>query len=483
MERSLVAFARTLATALLLLAVLVSAGFGPGSRTLAAQIAGPNVAGTIVPGMITIQGIVAQDNDRAGSYEYLIDITASADVADGYRIAGAGEQTYIAVDSTTFEDIDVASTDANGIAVLDGEVGASFYIYEINDVDGGGIPIGTDDLFVPADDPNPAISLTGIFYVAGPEPSVDPSIVPSVEPSVAPSTEPLPSGTVTGTILPDAISIQGIVVEDPVRAGETDYLINVTSTAEVGDFRAAFAGEQTYQVVDLKTNQVIDTGSTDANGQVVLDGEVDAAYYVVEVNDTGAIPGTDSLFYAAGDPNAFIALTGIIYVAQVVPSPSPVVSALPSPVASASPSPVASASPSLVASVSPAASPSDVTSPSASNVASASADASLAPSLAASTAPSSADPSPTDPAASASGQAVSSAPGAVVAGDGIAGPSAASSRPAAPVISDRDDIGTLPNTGAGIGSDSSSIALLVSLLAVASLMIVGTAIALRRRGA
>ncbi len=443
MDRPLAALAHTSAAALLLLALLIGAGFGPGPDTLAAGVEGPNVAGTVVPGMVTIQGIVAQDDGRAGSYEYLVDITASADVADGYRIAGAGEQTYIAVDSTTFEDIDVASTDANGIAVLDGEVGASFYVYEVNDVDGVGIPLGTEDLFLPNDDPNPAISLTGIFYVAGPGPSVEPSVEPSIVPSVAPSTEPLPSGTATGTILPGAISIQGLVVEDAGRAGETDYLINVTTAAATGDYRAAFAGEQTYQVVDLTTNQVIDSGSTDANGQVVLDGEVDAAYYVVEVNDTGTIPGTDSLFYAAGDPNAFIALTAIVYVSQVVPSPSPM---------APSPSPVASPSASAVASASPAAS------------------------LVAS-----ADPLPSDPPATDPGQLASVTPGAAVAGDGIAGPSAAASRPAAPVISDRADVGALPNTGIGSGGPSAPSPLLVSLLVIAALSVAGTALALRRR--
>lgn len=445
----LVVIARSVAVVVLLLAVLAGGG---GSAVAQDAVAG-TAAGTVIPDMITIQGIVAQDNDRAGSYEYLVDITASAEVADGYRLADEGEQTYIAVDSRTFRNIDVASTGANGIAILDGQVGASFYVYEIDDVDAAGIPIGTDDIFLPANDPNPAITLTGVFYVAGPAVEPEPSVVPTVEPSA----EPLPPGTATGTILPDAISVQGIVVEDPDRAGETDYLLNVTTAAEVGDYRSARAGEQTYQVVDLASSTVIDRASTDANGQVVLDGEVDAAYYVVETSDTGAIPGTDSLFYATGDPNAFIALTTVVYVSRLEPVPSP------------SPSPVlpdSSASP--IASESPVASPSDIASPSP--VASASADSDRT--------------DPADPSQSASntdqpGGSVSVQPSAVM-GDGIAGPSVASSRAAAPVISARDDIDTLPDTGAGPEAASTSLAPLAALLAIAALAL---ALRFRRGGA
>jgi len=580
-----VVIARCVAVAVLVLTVL--AGAGGGSTAAQDQEAG-TAAGTVIPDMITIQGIVAQDNDRAGSYEYLVDITASADVADGYRLAGAGEQTYIAVDSTTFEDIDVATTDASGIAVLDGEVGASFYVYEVNDVDGGGIPLGTDDLFLPANDPNPAITLTGIVYVTGPAVEPEPSVPPTVEPSAEPSTP----GTATGTILPDAISVKGIVVEDAVRAGETDYLINVTTAAEVGDFRSARAGEQTYQVVDLDTNTVIDQASTDANGQAVLDGEVDAAYYVVEINDTGAIPGTDSLRYAAGDPNAFIALTAVVYVSRLepipIPSPSPDLPVSPSPEGSESPvaSPSVAERPSSLTGSSddpgPLVDPSPSLDASAPPDASGSAGSPAVPS-GSDVAGTSAEPSTSDETGEtvtitilvplpegveiclgdqcqilrSSGSASSSIeadrrkagrrhviaqtgipagtvvvfenvpPGTnrltisldgvllyataidvvagqptsgtidardrvdplaatstgAVAGDGIAGPSAAASRAAAPVISQRDDIGTLPNTGAGPGAASTSLTVLAALLAIAAVVVAALALRLRRRGA
>ena len=63
--------ALALAVALTLLVGLTSA---PAARAQA--------SGTLVPGMVTIQGIVAQDTDRAGTYDYLIDVTASFDVGD-----------------------------------------------------------------------------------------------------------------------------------------------------------------------------------------------------------------------------------------------------------------------------------------------------------------------------------------------------------------------------------------------------------------
>ena len=561
--------ARLVAVAVLVLTVLAGAGAGP--TRAQDEPPGPNVAGTVVQDMLTIQGIVAQDNDRAGSYEYLVDITASADVADGYRLAGAGEQTYIAVDSTTFKDIDAATTDASGVAILDGEVGASFYVYEVDDVDAGGIPLGTDDLFLPFDDPNPAITLTGIYYVAGP--AVEPE--PTVAPPAGPSAEPVPPGTATGTILPDAISVQGVVVEDADRAGETDYLLNVTTTAEVGDFRSARAGEQTYQVVDLASSTVIDQASTDANGQAVLDGEVDAAYYVVKIGDTGAIPGTDSLFYAAGDPNAFIALTAVVYVAQLEPDPSP----SPSPDRPVSPSPVGSerpaASPSVAERPSPVAGSSDDPGPSVDpsdpepSAASASAGASAEASspdetgetvtitilvplpdgveiclgdqcqiLRAGRGASNVTGADWQKAVSGSviartgipvgtvvvfrnvppgtysltisldgvllyataidvvaGQPASgtiddrdrvdppaaTSPGAVVAGDGIAGPSATASRAAAPVVSQRSGTSTLPNTGAGPEAASTSLTALAALLAIAAVVVAAIALALRRR--
>ena len=581
----LVVIARTVALAVLVLTVLAGAGGGPAMAQDEAP--GPNVAGTVVQDMLTIQGIVAQDNDRVGSYEYLVDITASADVADGYRLAGAGEQTYIAVDSTTFEDIDVASTDASGVAVLDGEVGSSFYVYEVDDVDAGGIPLGTDDLFLPANDPNPAITLTGIYYVAGPAVEPEPSVAPPVEPSA----EPLPPGTATGTILPNAISVQGVVVEDADRAGETDYLLNVTTAAEVGGFRSAREGEQTYQVVDLASGTVIDQASTDANGQAVLDGEVDAAYYVVEISDRAEIPGTDSLFYAAGDPNAFIALTAVVYVSQLEPDPSP----SPSPDRPVSPSPVGSerpaASPSVAERPSPVAGSSDDPGPSGDpSDPGPSVDANPSPvasvvASAVSSAGASAEPSTPDetgetvtitilvplpdgvqiclgdqcqilragrgasnvigadrqkavsrrviaqtgiPAGTVvvfrnvppgtyrltisldgvllyataidvvAGQPASgtiddrdrvdppaaTSPGAVVAGDGIAGPSAAASRAAAPVVSQRSGTSTLPNTGAGPEAASTPLPALAAWLAgLAGLVAAAIAFRLRRRGA
>ncbi len=434
--------ALALAVALTLLLGLTSA---PAARAQA--------SGTLVPGMVTIQGIVAQDTDRAGTYDYLIDVTASFDVADAYRAAGPGEQAYVVVDSATGNMIDAGETDASGQVVLDGQVGAEFYVYEINDP---GSPIGTDDLFVPADSPSPAVSVTGIFYIQGAPESVAPSSAPAIEPSA----DPLPSGAATGTILPDAITVQGLVVEDPDRAGETDYLIDITAAAEAGDFRAARAGEQTYEVVDLASNQVLDRGTTDSNGQVVLDGQVDASFYVVEVGDTGPIPGSDSLFYPAGDPNAFVILTGVVYVGQIDPAVSP------------SPSPVVDVSPSAAPSGDPVASPSDAVVPSASPDPSGGAVPSSAGSA------EGAAPDETD----GMGDTASAVAVTPSERDGTAGPSATGSRDAAPLTSERDDISVLPNTGAGPGTPGPSLAGVAALL-VALLAIAAAGVALGRRAA
>lgn len=430
--------------AALALAVALTLILGSTTTLVAAQ---GEPTGTILPGMITIQGIVAEDTERAGSYDYLIDVTASFDVADAYRVADAGEQAYVVVDSATGNTIDADETDANGLAVLDGQVGAEFYVYEIDDL---GNPLGTDDLFVPADSANPAISITSIFYVQGtPE-----SVAPSVDPTVEPSTDPLSSGAATGTILPNAISVQGLVVEDPVRAGETDYLLNITAAAEAGDFRAAAEGEQTYEVVDLVSNQVLDSGTTDANGQVVLDGQVDASYYVVEVGDTGSIPGSDSLFYPAGDPNAFVVLTGVVYVGQLDPVASP----SPSPSIIDSPSPEPSLDP--VSSPSGATVPSDIPGTSDDETPSAPGPASALPSGSAANPDDDADGTGSDDDMVPGDDTT---PDSGADGDRTAGPSAAGSRDAAPVISERDDISVLPNTGAGPGTPGPSSAGLATL--------------------
>lgn len=451
---------RALSTTLLLTLMA-----GMAVQSVAAQDApAGEPAGTLVPGMITVQGIVALDDSRdAGSFDYLIDVTASAAVAEGYRLAGAGEQAFIAVDSATNRTIGAGSTDADGIAVLTGEVGARFYIQEIDDPN---VPFGTNDIFLPFDDPNPAVAVTAIEYVNGGPASV----APSVEPTVEPSSEPLPSGAVTGTILPGAITVQGLVVEDPDRVGQTDYLLNVTAAARVGDFRPAREGEQTYQVVDLTSNQVIDSGTTDANGEVILDGEVDAAYYVVEIGDTGAVPGTDSLFYPAGDPNAYISLTAVRYVAVLDPAPE---SPSPSPATSTSPSPAVSDSPSAPAGLG---SPSPVASNPASSIDPSPSGAAGEPPMVSDTGTVSPIPATSD--AFGTGDSVD----VVAAGDGMAGPSAATSRPAAPVISERANIGTLPNTGSGSGQDPSSMTGL-ALLLVAMTALAGAGLALRRRNA
>ena len=281
-------------------------------------------------------------------------------------------------------------------------------------------------------------------------------------------------------MLSDAVTVQGLVVADPERAGHTDYLLDVTAAAEAGDFRPARAGEQTYQVVDLASDQVIDSGSTDANGVVVLDGEVDGAYYVVETSDTGAIPGTDSLLYPAGDPNAYIALTVVVYVASLAPEPP---GPSPSDAGPASPSPAESAS--LVPSGSPAAS------------ASASSDGTASPISSASDAPS---PSPTDspgdgssPSPVTSGSPVASAlpsggdavpsEGTVASGDGVAPTGPVASRPAAPVVLPRDGIGTLPDTGSGTTHRQPMTWLALLIAAATAAGLVGAGLARRRRAA
>lgn len=309
--------------------------------------------GTVVEDMITVRGIVALDDSRAGSWDYLIDVTASLAVPDGYRVAGPDEMAFYAVDSVTDGTIGVATTDANGIAVLDGEVGATFYLFAQADADLP--PFGTDDLFIPASDPAPALSVTAVQYVANPTPA--PSVAPSVDASVAPPS-PGPSSGGVGILLPDAITIQGLVVEDAARAGETEYLLGVTAAA-TGDFRAAAAGEQTYESRDLSTDAVIDRATTDADGVAVLDGQVDAPYYVVETSDTGAIPGTASFLYGQDDPNAYQRFAVIVYVAGIVPSVSASASTAVSASASTTPSLIPSSSPSVTPSASSSASASD----------------------------------------------------------------------------------------------------------------------------
>ncbi|HEV2529728.1 MAG TPA: hypothetical protein VGT61_14865 [Thermomicrobiales bacterium] len=533
---------RLLASIALLLAVALLALPAPAGAAPAAQT-NQAPTGTVLPGMVTIQGVYVQDDARAGSFDYFVDITATADTGD-YRIPDpvADPQTYLVIDSTNGALIDIGSTGAGGIVVLDGQLDAPFFIAEFRDEVQ---PFGSDDILVSSAQQYQTVSVTGVVYepVTGPPASVAPSVAPpSAVPSETVPASPLPSGTATGTILPGAVTIQGLVFEDPARAGEIDYLINVTAAQDVGDYRTAREGEQTYAVVDLTTEQVIDSGSTDANGIVVLDAQTDASYYIVELSDTAEIPGTASLIYPAGDPNAYISVVGIVYVTDLDPvapsvEPSTAPSVVPSVEPSVPPSADPSVAPSLVPSVVPSVVPSDapvgqtvtvtieVAVPDGAQLCladicqalTAADGVAVAADVPAGTVATftgilpgtydlvlsvdgvalyatqvtvedepvavtlGADDAVTGAPSAAPADDDVSVPSAAPSDDDVSVPSAAGSRGAAPVFSDRDDdITVLPNTGAGTSSGDGTMLAAWVLAAVAAVALVAGAIARRR---
>ena len=511
---------RLLATVALLLAFAVLSLAAPAGAAPAAQN-DQAPTGTVLPGMVTIQGVYVQDDARAGTFDYFVDITATADTGD-YRIPDpvADPQTYLVIDATNGALIDIGSTGAGGVVVLDGQLDAPFFVAEFRDEVQ---PFGSDNIVVSSAQANQTVSVTGVVYevVAGVPASAEPSIAPPTpDPSDTTPASPLPSGTASGTVLPDAVTIQGIVFEDPDRAGEIDYLINVTATQDVGEYRLAREGEQTYLVVDFTTGQVIDSGSTDANGMVVLDAETDAAYYIVEQGDTATIPGTATLVYATGDPNAFISVVGIVYVDDLDPGDTvgrAVHRSIGGPVGRCHQSDP-SVAPSVVPSPAPVGQTVTVTIgvavPDGSQLClagvcqtlSASDGVSMSADVPAGTVATFVDflPGTYDLTLSFDGVTLyatqvtvadepvavtlggddavgDDSPGATPSDGGAAVPSAAGSRGAAPVFADRgDDITVLPNTGAGTTPGGTTMLAGLVLVVAAMLALVAGAIARRR---
>lgn len=440
-----------------------------------AQVGGDRATGTVIAAMVTVQGLVVDNTARAGQYDYLIDVTASSAVGD-YRPAGAAEQTYIAVDASTNQVIDSGTTDANGVAVLDGEIGAPFYVYEAGDQNN---PFGTTNLTYPADQTDATVFITGLQYVAGsaPEPTVTPTVVPSE------TVEPPPSGAASGTVVANQISIQGIVFADPSRAGQVSYSRDATQANALGNYRLAREGEQTYTVYDLATNGVIDQGSTRPDGTVTLAGETGASFYVVESDDTGTIPGTDSLFVPSDAPDPTVLLYGIVYVSALDTTPT----AEPTDTPTDEPTVVPTDTPTAPVSDEPTAVPTDQ--PTDAPTASATDVPTDAPTI-----------EPTDtPAPPASDTPTAVPPVAGTSGDGGTGRSGdgmaiaptstvsratATERPAAPVQTDRSGVSTLPNTGTGTvstGLATGAVLPLIALLMALALALVA-AVGARRLG-
>ena len=439
--------------ALALALVVPAMDAAPSAR---AQVGG-GATGTVIADMVTVQGLVVDDTARAGQYDYLIDVTASSALGD-YRPAGQAEQTYIAVDATTNQVIDSGTTDANGVAVLDGEIGAPFYVYEAGDQNN---PFGTTNLTYPADQTDATVFITGLRYVAGsaPEPTVTPTVVPSE------TAEP-PSGTASGTVVANQITIQGIVFADPSRAGQVSYSRDATQANALGNYRLAREGEQTYTVYDLATNGVIDQGSTGPDGTLTLDGETGASFYVVESDDTGTIPGTDSLFVPSDAPDPSVLLYGIVYVSALDTAPT----VTPTVVPTATPAAPVSDEPTAV----PTDQPTDVPTASATVVPT---DAPTIEPTGTPAPPASDTPTAGPPVAGTAGDdgTGSSGDGMVIAPTSTVSGARTTERPAAPVQTDRSGISTLPNTGTGTVPAASARGAVLPLIAM--LMAVAVALA------
>ena len=411
-----------------------------------AQVGG-GATGTVIPNMVTVQGLVVDDTARAGQYDYLIDVTASSAVGD-YRPAAEAEQTYIAVDATTNQVIDSGTTDANGVAVLNGEIGAPFYVYEAGDQNN---PFGTTNLTYPADQTDATVFITGLQYVAGsaPEPAVTPTVAPSD------SAAPLPTGVASGTVVANQITIQGIVFADPSRAGQVGYSRDATQASALGNYRLAREGEQTYTVYDLNTNGVIDQGSTGPDGTVALDGETGASFYVVESDDAGAIPGTDTLFVPSDAPDPSVMLYGIVYVSAIDAAPTTEPTVAPTDV----PTDVPTETPVAPVVDTPTTAPTEV--PTAVGTGIPTGEPTIAatdvatdvptdtPTVPASDTPTAAPPvagTTDDDGTGRSGDGMAITPDSAASG---AASEVTTARPAAPIQTDRTGVSTLPNTGTG----------------------------------
>lgn len=148
------------------------------------------------------------------------------------------------------------------------------------------------------------------------------------------------------------MTITAFVEQNDALAGETDYLDeNTVSTDAAGDRRPAAAGELTFVVVDSATNTPLDQGSTDSDGIVVLDAELDVPFFVYEVSepDDGVYGSPDITL--TGDETVDLQVTRYVAVQQESAAPSATASG--SATASSSPLATPSGTASLTLSVAP----------------------------------------------------------------------------------------------------------------------------------
>jgi hypothetical protein len=88
--------------------------------------------------------------------------------------------------------------------------------------------------------------------------------------------------TLPGVIAPDAISVHVRIIEDDADAGLFVYGIDAPETG-----RPATGGERTIATVDVMTGIVIDVGTTDGAGRLIMDAEYDVPFTVVAFGDSG----------------------------------------------------------------------------------------------------------------------------------------------------------------------------------------------------
>lgn len=195
---------------------------------------GPSApAGTGVADVITVQAYLVVDDARAGTVEYSGDVV-SAEAIDTPLTTPAPGYGFASIDSTTGISLEQAVTDASGVVVLDGEVGAPLYVMAQDD------PNGSRDYTLTEGE---TLLVRAVIYVHSSTPSPAPSTAPSAQgpapsvtggdgmtaPSVAGTT---PSGS---TALPNTGS-------GAVRGGTSPWVSLLLTLFAVAVVAAATAG-------------------------------------------------------------------------------------------------------------------------------------------------------------------------------------------------------------------------------------------------
>ena len=182
----------------------------------------------------------------------------------------------------------------------------------------------------------------------------------SASASTSPSASPSPA---VGSPALDAVVLEAFIEQDDAQAGETVYTDEATvGTTAAGDRRPATEGELTCVVVDSATNTVLDQGSTDADGIVVLDAETGALFFIYKVAEPdGTFYGSPD-FLLIGDETLDVEVTRSVAIqpasASLVASGSAAASTVPRASATSSASPAPSAAVSDDGTTMPSAAPS-----------------------------------------------------------------------------------------------------------------------------